>query len=172
MGRSNIRKNRAKVVLARWSSRQAAELEQKKLEIQREKDRLEEERRQLEREKKEFFSRCRLEEERTLREKRLFEMKWKILEEELRQLADEKVKVERQRDFYKFVREQEQRASDTDAEAIVSGDMFFIGVKNRQSLKKRYKELLKIYHPDNLDGDTETLQEINREYERLKKRYQ
>ncbi len=171
MGRSNIRKNRAKVVLARWSSRQAAELEQKKLEIQREKSRLEEERRQLEREKKEFLSQCRLEEERTLREKRLFEMKWKILEEELRQLADEKVKVERQRDFYKYVREQEQRAFGTETEAIVSGDMFFIGVKNRQSLKKRYKELLKIYHPDNLDGDKETLQEINREYERLKARY-
>ena len=45
MGRSNIRKNRVKVVLARWSSRQAEELEQKKLEIQRKLSELDELRR-------------------------------------------------------------------------------------------------------------------------------
>ena len=39
-------------------------------------------------------------------------------------------------------------------------------------VKKRYKQLLKIYHPDNLCGDTETLQEINREYDRLLKQYE
>ena len=42
-------------------------------------------------------------------------------------------------------------------------------MRNELALKKRYKDLIKIYHPDNLDGDTGTIQEINREYERLKK---
>ena len=45
--------------------------------------------------------------------------------------------------------------------------MFFAGVNSLGSLKKRYKDLLKIYHPDNVNGDTEVLQEINREYDRL-----
>lgn len=39
------------------------------------------------------------------------------------------------------------------------------------SLKKRYKALLKIYHPDNMHGDKELLQAINTEYERLSRFY-
>ena len=44
----------------------------------------------------------------------------------------------------------------------------FAGVKNTLALKKRYRDLLKIYHPDNLAGDKEVVQAINKEYERLK----
>ena len=52
--------------------------------------------------------------------------------------------------------------------AVVKGELFFIGVQSEIALKKRYKDLIKIYHPDNMCGDTETLQEINREYDRLR----
>ena len=34
-----------------------------------------------------------------------------------------------------------------------------------------YRDLLKIYHPDNIGGDTYTIQEINREYDCLKQRF-
>ena len=51
--------------------------------------------------------------------------------------------------------------------SIVSGEMFFSGVGSKQSIKKRYRDLIKIYHPDNIDGDTETIQEINDEYNKL-----
>ena len=47
------------------------------------------------------------------------------------------------------------------------GEIFFRGVESKQSLKKRYKALVKIYHPDNIDGDHNTIQEINREYDHL-----
>ena len=50
---------------------------------------------------------------------------------------------------------------------IVKGDMFFSGVGSKQSIKKRYKDLIKIYHPDNLDGDKDTIHEINSEYNKL-----
>ena len=46
--------------------------------------------------------------------------------------------------------------------------IFFQGVHNPLSLKKRYKDLIKIFHPDNGAGDTEVLQRINEEYETLK----
>ena len=49
--------------------------------------------------------------------------------------------------------------------------IFFKGVEDTASLKKRYKALLKIYHPDNIDGDKELLQAINTEYERLSRFY-
>lgn len=50
--------------------------------------------------------------------------------------------------------------------------VFFRGVKNPLTLKKRYKDLTKIFHPDNLAGDTEIIQKINREYESLKREYE
>ena len=95
-------------------------------------------------------------------------MKFKILEEELVKLATEKEHVKKQKAFY-------QRVSDfsvTAEQPVIRGEMFFSGVESRQSLKKRYKDLIKIYHPDNLCGDTETLQEINHEYDRLLKQYE
>lgn len=53
-----------------------------------------------------------------------------------------------------------------------AGNCFSSVWESKSALKKRYKQLLKIYHPDNLCGDTETLQEINREYDRLLKQYE
>ena len=47
--------------------------------------------------------------------------------------------------------------------------LFFTGVSNMLTLKKRYRDLIKIFHPDNLAGDTEIIQRINREYENLKR---
>lgn len=43
---------------------------------------------------------------------------------------------------------------------------FFEGVKDVQELRKKYKELLKQYHPDN-GGDAEVMKEINAEYDAL-----
>ena len=49
--------------------------------------------------------------------------------------------------------------------------VFFNGVDNVLALKKRYRDLLKIFHPDNMDGDNETVQAINREYAILKEQF-
>ena len=47
--------------------------------------------------------------------------------------------------------------------------VLFRGATNPLTLRKRYKDLLKIFHPDNLCGDAELVQMINREYERRKR---
>ena len=49
---------------------------------------------------------------------------------------------------------------------------FFQGVRNPLALKKRYKDLIKIFHPDNVAGDKDVIQRINIEYERLKEHYE
>ena len=41
---------------------------------------------------------------------------------------------------------------------------FFAGCNTRESIKKKYYVLVKLYHPDNLDGDTSALYEIVRQY--------
>lgn len=43
----------------------------------------------------------------------------------------------------------------------------FVGISNPLMLKKRYKDLVKIYHPDNMAGDQGLFKAITIEYERL-----
>lgn len=42
---------------------------------------------------------------------------------------------------------------------------WFTGVKTIEELRKRYRQLLKKYHPDNENGSVEVTQEINAEYD-------
>lgn len=160
------------VTVKEWSFDGTDLIEQGKQALRIEKSELERERRKLEREKRAFFLEKQSEDRRREKEKKLFEMKWKILEEELKKLADEKLQVEKQRRFYQYVNEHEHCADQETAGRIVRGDMFFVGVEDKQALKKRYKDLIKIYHPDNISGDVGTIQEINREYDRLQAQYQ
>lgn len=143
------------------------EFEEKRSSLRQERQQLEKERRDLERERREFVIQKRTEKRQREQEKQLFEMKWKILEEELQKLAEERSQMQKQRNFYKYLNEQNCASQ----EETVRGELFFIGVQDAQTLKKRYKDLLKIYHPDNASGDTETVLEIKREYEKLKTAY-
>lgn len=46
-------------------------------------------------------------------------------------------------------------------------DKYFADVKTVEELRKRYRELLKKYHPDNEGGSVEVTQQINAEYDAL-----
>ena len=94
-------------------------------------------------------------------------MKWKILESELKKLAREKQLWESEKELSRR-RAGSHRRSPVSAEGA---EVFFSGVEDELSLKKRYKELIKIYHPDNQGGDTVTLQKINKIYDILRKQY-
>lgn len=48
-----------------------------------------------------------------------------------------------------------------------TNNFWFAGISNAEELKKRYRELMKIYHPDNQAGDTNAVQQIQQEYEQL-----
>lgn len=48
---------------------------------------------------------------------------------------------------------------------------WFSGITNGEELKKRYHDLMKIYHPDNNAGDVSTSQQIKNEYDILCKKY-
>lgn len=54
----------------------------------------------------------------------------------------------------------------------MNGSSYFTGVNDMKSLKKRYRDLLKIYHPDNQNGDSSVSRQIQEEYESLSKKYQ
>ncbi|MBR1391094.1 MAG: molecular chaperone DnaJ [Lachnospiraceae bacterium] len=153
-----------------WRFQQTVELERTRRKIEDEKKTLETARRDLERQKKEFEYTRSNEMDHIRREQHLFEMKWKMLEDELQRFAADKQRFEKQKAFYSRVNEYEA-AGKKATSAVLKGDLFFTGVSTEGSLKKRYKDLIKIYHPDNLNGDTKTIQEINREYDALRKKF-
>ena len=114
-------------------------------------------------EKREFEARIHTLEQ----QEKQFEMKWEMLIRETQKLADDKKQFERRKKFYEQVQEHNV-STYVEPDNIVHGEMFFSGVSTQKALKKRYKELIKIYHPDGESGDTATVAEINREYEDLK----
>ena len=128
-----------------------------------ERARLKRQQQQLEYERQEFLRNKKFEEKRLEREKHIFDMEWKMLEDGWRKLAAEREQLER---VYSGFNNDEERISFSN----VSASVFFSGVNNMRSLKKRYKDLIKIFHPDNAEGDTDVIQKINEEYEVLRKR--
>mgnify|MGYP002773019963 CR=1 FL=1 len=155
---------------AQWLFHDTAEAEgeYQRQNLKEEKRRLAEEKRKFEKEMRDFRSKKQLEEKRLVQERQLFEMKWKILEEELQKLAKDKQDMEIEKEQYYSQKNTETYIQET-GKRIVRGELFFSGVCNERGLKKRYKDLIKIFHPDNADGDNDTLLEINREYDNLRK---
>lgn len=147
-----------------WMFSDSPDAEQLRDELRKGQRKLEREWHKLEFEKKQFQKQRRSEEQRVFRETQLFETKWKILEEEYAKLAKEKQEFETRRQQYESLHQEEPE----DLPLLQEG-LFFSGVSNELGMKKRYKDLIKIFHPDNLDGDTKILQRINREYDEMKR---
>lgn len=144
--------------------------------IMQEKQKLEEERREFEKEKRETLKQIEQQErikelaERHLKkEQELFEKKLEVLQRELRQLACDRQQLEKEKAIFKEIKGR-QSAQNANAQAATP-KLFFKGVNSQSTLRKRYKDLIKIFHPDNLGGDTIALQSINQEYDSLKKVY-
>lgn len=169
MSQFSVQTDERNMTFRQWQFKETVELEHQRQQLKEERREFELEREEFEKEKNEFYVNKKVEDKRAEQEKRLFDMKWKILEGELKKLAAEKEQVERQRDFYRYVNEHE---TENHASNVVKGELFFCGVDSEEALKKRYKDLIKIYHPDNLNGDKDTIQEINIQYDKLKALYE
>lgn len=136
--------------------------EQKKL-LEME-NRLLKERMQFQEEMRQLNQKMAASRQRLRQDEQFFEKKMDILKDGFSSLEADRKSFEREREnFRKSMR-------DVDFSHEEKG-VFFAGVRNQLALKKRYKDLLKIYHPDNLAGDKEMMQRISREYESLRKAF-
>ncbi len=100
-------------------------------------------------------------------DEQFFDKKMAILKSGYEQLEIDKKRLERDRINFNA----EKNAHEKYASHIVYEDMagtLFAGVNSFLALKKRYRDLLKIFHPDNMCGDHEMVSLITREYDRLK----
>lgn len=113
-------------------------------------------------------------EKRRLKEENLFfDKKLAILQDGFRKLDEDRQALERQKKDLARERTsyyaQKQLSSGGGPVLEETVRMLFRGTNNPLALRKRYKDLVKIFHPDNMFGDEELVQMINREYVRRKK---
>lgn len=99
-----------------------------------------------------------------------FEKKMEILQAGFSQLDIDRRRLEKE--WAKLSVEKELLGDRSVYDSGLDVSVFFQGVRNPLALKKRYKDLIKIFHPDNLAGDKEIIQRINKEYESLKGNYE
>ncbi|HKM20440.1 MAG TPA: hypothetical protein VJZ01_00145 [Lachnospiraceae bacterium] len=153
-----------------WLFQENIRIENEKEELLKKQKEFNQEKAIVLRQIKEQENRYQLEEKQLSLEKSLFKQKWEILENAYRDLHEEqqKFELEKQQIIGNHKREQSQYIG---AQAAKAG-LFFRGVDNSLALKKRYKDLIKIFHPDNVAGDNDTVQLINREYSNLRDVYQ
>lgn len=148
----------------KWFFKESLRLEEMKKELEDERKLIDIQKNLLERQQsKNMLLRKQLE-----NQKILFDRQWQLLENETRRLAIDKEQFERDKLCFRDNAVREARRS-MSVEANVN--VFFRGVDDMASLKKRYKSLQKIYHPDNMHGDSTVILAINAEYDKLLRFY-
>lgn len=110
------------------------------------------------------------ERQRLKEDNQFFAKKMEILQNGFQQLDIDRRRLEKER--ARLYAEKELMHERVSYEPHWDVSVFFQGVNNPLALKKRYKDLIKIFHPDNLAGDKDIIQRINIEYENLKKEYE
>ena len=162
-----------------WLLQESQRLEYARRSFEREKREFEEDKQRFESEKniimasvREQARKVELESKTLATEKILFKQKLEILEGGFRSLCKEREDFETEKENFRgrFAAAGSARSDSINVSAYRNG-VFFNGVDNVLALKKRYRDLLKIFHPDNMDGDNETVQVINREYAMLKDQF-
>lgn len=147
--------------------------------IQARRDELQDLKRKLEREKNALEVREKMIKKRFDDNEIFIAKKQKIIEDAYQQLALDRKALECERLNFEHERNKYRRQKMSGTKPVhqqyesgaYDSTSFFRGVDNDMALRKRYKELLKIFHPDNKNGDTKTLLLIQTEYENLKSRY-
>jgi hypothetical protein len=114
-----------------------------------------------------------VEQKRLKAESILVEKKMDILREGFRKLEEDRKKFDREKKLYETNRSYE--SSFNAPRKYINMDEFvgvlFRNTNSLMSLRKRYKDLMKIFHPDNNSGDAELVQLINKEFARRKEEY-
>lgn len=107
-------------------------------------------------------------EDRRLKEERYFvEQKMAFLKDGFKKLEEERQKFEQEKMHYTSRNEPSYELSTGDSSAVEL--LFRSAMSNPLALRKRYRDLVKIFHPDNLFGDEELLRMINEEFSKCKR---
>ena len=148
--------------------RQKKQVAVEKKQLQREKRQLSLEMNELRQQVEYQRKRLKDDEKQLDKKQKLLEYSYEMLNQDKENLSKEIRRVEMEKET---ARRMTQAAQNVRKEVYATG-LFFRGVNNVMALRKRYKDLLKIYHPDNICGDQEILLKINKEYEELRSKFE
>lgn len=115
-------------------------------------------------------TRLSIERDRLRQEESFFDQKMEILKGGFAQLEAERKEVEQKRIMLEAERKVYQESMYQNRDADLA-EVLFRGVKSPLALKKRYRDLIKMFHPDNIAGDHDMVLGINKAYEELKRDY-
>lgn len=155
-----------------WLFQENIRLENERRELELSQEKLLNERVQLRNELDELNRRTLLERKRLKEEYQFFDKKMAILKDGFRKLDEDRQSLERQKKALAQAQAQSKTDYDKGGDGSIMEEtvrVLFRGADNSLALRKRYRDLLKIYHPDNMFGDEELVQMINREYQRRKR---
>jgi len=161
-----------------WLFQENVRLQNERKELEESRDRFIKERAQFRDEMNSLNHRLAMERKRIKDENLFFEKKMQILQDGFRQLESDRRKFETDKLLFESKKKNQERENQynqygresyrfSGREADVA-DVLFSGVNNPLGLKKRYRDLIKIFHPDNMCGDANVIQMINQVYEKKK----
>lgn len=152
-----------------WLFQENVRLQTEQRELEESRERFIKERAQFRDEMNSLNQRMGMERRRLKDENLFFEKKMQILQDGFRQLDIDRRKFEKDKLLFDAGKREKERAGARffGKESEIA-DILFSGVNNSLGFKKRYRDLIKIFHPDNLCGDARIVQIINQEYERKK----
>lgn len=148
----------------------AAELDEKQALLDETQEKFAQEKKRFQEEMKALNRKLTNEQRRVKKDSKLVAEKLEIIKDGFQKLDMDRRRLEKE--WARLTAEKEFMEEHGLYDGLPEVSVFFRGVKNPVALKKRYKDLTKIFHPDNLAGDTEIIQKINREYESLKREFE
>ena len=157
--------------LKAWLFEENIRLEVERKELKHLEDKFLSEKTSFQKERDEVNRRLVVEKQRLKQDELFFEKKMEILKNGFAQLEAERRKLEHQKIELEAERNALQSTVRQDRGMEIA-EMLFQGVNSHLALKKRYRDLIKMFHPDNIAGDHEMVLVINRIYEELKQDYE
>lgn len=145
-----------------WLFRENIRLQNEQKDLAAARDRFLNERVTLRNELDELNRRTVIERKRLKEENLFFDKKMEILKDGFRKLEDDRRLLEREKRLLAEEREQLKADAPVLKENMV--ESLFRNANNPLTLRKCYRDLVKVFHPDNLLGDAELMQMINKEF--------
>lgn len=154
-----------------WLFRENIRIQNEQKELAAAKDKFLKERVQLRNELDELNRKTVLERKRLRDENLFFDKKMEILKDGFRKLEDDRRAFEREKRQYRHKHMHTEQESGYTERGPINDNVIatlFRNATNPLTLRKRYRDLVKVFHPDNLLGDAELMQMINKEFAKRK----
>ncbi len=157
--------------LKSWLRQENRRILAEKRELRRRQDKFIAEKKQFQEKMEQEASQFEIEQKIFKQEQAFFDKKMDILKDGFTQLSAEQAKLDKERLLFE-AEKNAQASFRVGGNGTELAKMLFQGVNSQLALKKRYKDLIKMYHPDNVAGDHEMVLVINKVYEELRQEFE